>query len=97
MPAKTGVSVRGDDRDGQKSVRLFHWRIECALHFQDVVLIEPVNLGDGARRIGAFASQFLLGLIGDRPEPVHVGDVDHDPHAIAQVAPSDSATRFMLR
>jgi hypothetical protein len=59
MPAKTGVSVRGDDRDGQKSVRLFHWRIECALHFQDVVLIEPVNLGDGARRIGAFASQAI--------------------------------------
>src|SRR5262249_58967379 len=55
-----------------------------SLDFENVVLVEPMNLHDGARWIGPGTPQFLLDLVGNRTEPKHVGDVDDNPHAIAQ-------------
>src|SRR5262249_23055141 len=61
-----------------------HWRIERALDLDDVVLVQAMDLDDGAGRIGALAPKLGLDLIDDRPEAVHVGSIDDKPHGVAK-------------
>src|SRR5215469_9758763 len=70
-------------RDGYRR-SLLQRGVEGALHLHDVVLVEPVNLHDCARRIGWLAPQFFLHLVHDWPEPEHVSHINYDANAITQ-------------
>src|SRR5262249_2523802 len=61
-----------------------HWRIERALDLDDVVLVQAMDLDDGAGRIGALTPKLSLDLIDDRPEAVHIGRIDDEPHGVAK-------------
>src|SRR5665647_50858 len=58
--------------------------VKGAFHLKNIVLIEPRHFHDGARRIGPNAPEFLLNPVHQRPQPRHVGDVDHEAHAVGQ-------------
>lgn len=58
--------------------------MESTLDFDDVVLIEAMDLNSGARRIGALAPQFRLHLVHDRAEAEHVGDIDDEADGVPQ-------------
>ena len=60
-------------------------RIESAFDLDDVVLVEPVDLDDGARRIGPVTPQLLLDLVDQRAMAVHVRHIDDEPHRIGQL------------
>src|SRR5215467_3604950 len=66
---------------------LFRWCVESAFDLEYIVLIEAVDLDDGARRIRPLAPKLLLHLVHQRSKSKHVGDVDHDAHAVAQARP----------
>ena len=60
------------------------WHVKSPFDFEDIVIVKPVDLDDGSRRIGTIAPKFLLYLIGQWTIPVHVRRVDHDSQAILQ-------------
>src|SRR5438105_3886851 len=67
-PSGTICSVAAARAQGPPSPRrsLFHRRVEGAFDLENVVLIEAVDLDDGARRIGAVTPQLLLHLVHQR-------------------------------
>ena len=58
--------------------------MESPFDLEDVIIVKPTDLDDGARRIGTIAPKLLLYLIGQWTIPVHVRSVDDDPQAILQ-------------
>src|SRR5262249_29227404 len=62
---------------------LFLGCVKRPLHLANVILIEAVDLDDGARRIGPLPPQLLLHLVDQRAEAEHVGDVDHEANRVA--------------
>src|SRR5262249_36149861 len=73
---------------------LFHRGVKGAFDLEYIVLTEPVDLDDGARRVGSLAPELLLDLVHQRPKSNHVGHVDDDA---PRLAPSDWAIICMLR
>ena len=63
---------------------LCSWHMESPFDFKDIVIVKPVDLDDGSRRIRTIAPKFLLHLISQWTISVHVRRVDHDPQAILQ-------------
>src|SRR5258707_844882 len=66
---------------------LFDRGVERSFDLEYVVLIEPVDLDDGAWRIGALPPQFLLHLVHQGPKTEHVRYIDHEPGRVAQRCP----------
>src|SRR6476646_6923258 len=67
--------------------------IEGAFHLENIVLVKPCYLKNGARRIGAAAPNLLLNLVHERTQAPHVGHEDGQPDAIGKA----SALRFSDR
>src|SRR5262249_35142014 len=63
---------------------LFHWCVKSAFDLENIVLIEAMDLNDGARRIGSLAPKLLLHLVHQRAKAKHVGHVHDDAHTVAQ-------------
>src|SRR5215211_6178867 len=57
-------------------------RVEGPFDLDDIVLVKAIDLDDRAWRIRTLAPEFLLHLVHQRPEPEHVGDVDHEPDRV---------------
>src|SRR5215211_5748568 len=82
------IYVAQDRRAPQGHRRLFLGRrVERSFHFAKIVLVEAVDLDDGARRIGPLPPQLLLHFIHERTIPVHVGHIDDQTDGIAQARP----------
>ena len=60
-------------------------RIEGAFDLDDVVLVEPVDLDDGAGRIGPVAPELLLHFVDQGAMAVHVRHIDDEPHRVGQL------------
>src|SRR5438105_6847042 len=88
-PSRAICSVAGPRAQGPPALdrSLFHRRVERAFDLENVVLIEAVDLDDGALRIGAVAPQLFLHLVDQRAKPKHVRHIDDDAHAVAQARP----------
>src|SRR5262245_33047332 len=84
--ATASAPTRPSSRSAAKASRwlAFHRRIEGALDLEDVVLVQPVHLEDGARGIGPARPQLLLHLVDQWTEPEHVGDVNDDENRVEQ-------------
>src|SRR5690606_10816129 len=65
-------------------VLLLHRSVERALHLEDIVLIEPLDLEYRAWWIGLAAPQLLLNLMNNRSVAVHIGYVHDEAYGIAQ-------------
>jgi len=63
---------------------LFGRCVKSPLDFHDVVLTEATDLDYGARRIRVAAPQLRLHRVDDRAQARHVGDVNDEPHRVAQ-------------
>src|SRR5262245_33808528 len=58
--------------------------VKGPLDLEYVVLIEAIDLHDGARRVWPLPPQLLLHLVHQRAEAEHVGHIDHDPHRVGE-------------
>src|ERR1700761_6851605 len=58
--------------------------IKGPLHLADIVLIEPGNLENRARRVWRAGPELLLDLVHERAYPRHVGHIDRQSNAVGQ-------------